>query len=159
MIDLQTIDFSQDTRRIYRFHGRKYQKAVNRLIKRRGARCNQAGVFDEQEEVLLARVGKCIASASLAQTPEGIWFAGMDYMTPTQGGGYAPSARDREAYPTRRDAIAAMALDARDRFEGIVSRVTDSCISEATRREAAEMVKALDALIEPAEPDLFAALA
>ena len=153
---LPTIDYSRDTERLRGLCGRKYQKAINRLIKRRGARCNQAGVFADIEDVELARLGRCAATASLSVTPAGHWFATLDWRTATEGGGAAPSVAQPTAYPSRDIALTAMRMRAYEKFQRIAERTHDSCLTDAMREEAARMAVALEeAFTARRQPDLF----
>ena len=110
-------------------------------------------MFDEIEEVELARLGRCKATAGLAVTPRGEWFAALDWWTATAGGGAAPRVTQATAYPSRDIALTAMRMRAYEKFHRIAERAHDSCLTDGMRAEAAKMALLLETSFAP-QPQL-----
>ncbi|MBN8927967.1 MAG: hypothetical protein BGO51_03745 [Rhodospirillales bacterium 69-11] len=106
------------------------------------------GVFAEGETVILAQSGKCRAIARIAKTGRGHWLSGHDYFTPTSGSGGGPNVWARLAFQSRDDAIRYEAERAFEWFRGIVD-TRDSCVSDATKRDAERILGDLRQLVTP----------
>jgi hypothetical protein len=87
--------------------GNRYRRAIQKRRHMFGGVTNDSGVFHQAEEIELAYFGRCSATARVAPSAAGMWFAGYEYLFDS-GGGCFPSVADREAYPTRDHAIRAI---------------------------------------------------
>jgi hypothetical protein len=111
-----------------------------------GGVTNESGVFHQAEEIELASFGRCTAIARVAPSAAGMWFVGYEYRLFASGGGCFPSVADREAYPTRDDAIRAITDDLRFVF---LRAASISGNPEHIRTQAQKMFEMLKARLDP----------
>jgi hypothetical protein len=137
---------------------RRWSAIATAARSRSGGACSAASpttaaFFHQAEEVELACFGRCTAIARVALSAAGMWFAGYEYFLFDSGGGYFPSVADREAYPTRDDAIRAITDDLRFVF---LHAASTSGNPENIRTQAQKMFEMLKARLDPpAQFDLF----
>ena len=152
--EIDFIDLSRFAMPLRRMVGNRYRRAIQKRRRMFGGVTNDSGVFHQAEEIVLASFGRCSATARVAPSAAGMWFAGYEYCLCDSGGGCFPSVADREAYPTRDDAIRAITDDLRFVF---LRAASISGNPENTRTQAQKMFEMLKARLDPpAQFDLFA---
>jgi hypothetical protein len=140
--EIDFIDLSRFAMPLRRMSGNRYRRAIQKRRRIFSGVTNDSGF------------GRCTAVARIAPSAAGMWFAGYEYRLFDSGGGCFPSAADREAYPTRDDAIRAMTDDLRFVFLRAAS-ITGN--PENIRTHAQKMFEMLKARLDPpAQLDLFA---
>lgn len=151
--EIDFIDLSRVAMPLRRMSGNRYRRAIQKRRRMFGGVTNESGVFHQAEEIELACFGRCTAIARVAPSAAGMWFAGYEYRLFDSGGGCFPSVADREAYPTRDDAIRAITDDLRFVF---LRAASISGNPENIRTQAQKMFEMLKARLDPpAQFDLF----
>lgn len=152
--EIDFIDLSRMAMPLRRMSGNRYRRAIQKRRHMFGGVTNDSGVFHQAEEIELASLDRCTATARVAVSAAGMWFAGYEYRLFDSGGGCFPSVADREAYPTRDDAIRAITDDLRFVF---LRAASISGNPENIRTQAQKMFEMLKARLDPpAQLDLFA---